>query len=365
MAGNNSITSKQMAIFTFITQTGVGIITLPAVLVKDVGHDGWISVLMTGVVAVLVSTFIMILLRRYRDKNIYDINQFLFGRLIGFVLNCLLILYLLLAAIGGLCIFTKFMRITLNPNTPAWVLAPLIILPSIYLVWNGLKPVCRFLYFTLTAYPVIILYMLLIHNDLQISFILPIGEAGLLSLLTSIKTSFFAFIGLELIVFLYPEIVDPKNAFKWHLFASLISLAFFLMVILFTTTLFGPNLLGIQTLPLFNIFRVYNSPIFERVDLYLVGVWFMAIVSSLGAYIFTAYFSLQKVFGLKKSKPLYILYFVMLILLSQIARDINEAFQVLEIVNYTGIGVSIFLVACLSISFFRKKGVKAQCKTRT
>lgn len=227
MNGRNNVTASQMALFTFVTQTGVGAILLPSFLVKSAGHDGWISLLLTGGIAITLSALIVILLKRYVNKSIYEINRFIFGNLLGFIFNTLLILYLLLASIVGIRIFSIYLRLILMPRTPPWILLPFMTLPSFYLVWQGLKYVCRFKYCTVISYIIILIYIAFVTRDLRLSFLMPIGEAGAVPILSGIKTSFVAFLGLELIVFFFPEIIDKDKTLKWHVFASFMSMLFF------------------------------------------------------------------------------------------------------------------------------------------
>lgn len=358
MTGNNTVSSKQMALFTFVTQTAVGIITLPALLAKEVGHDGWISVLITGAIAIVLGALIVLLLRRYSDKAIYDINKYIFGKIIGTIFNILLVVYLLMATIGGLRLFGVFIRLVLLPRTPPLALAPFMILPTFYLVWQGLKPVARFLNITLLCYAAVLIYMALISKEYRVSFILPIGEAGLVPILSSIKTSFFAYIGLELIVFFFPEVTDKKKMLKWQMLASFFSMIFFLIIVIACTTLFGENLLKILTIPLFNIARVYHAPVLERMDLYIISFWFIAMACSIRSYTFAAYYSIHKIFNFKKNKIYHVLFFIVVISFGLLLKDINEVFNFLGVINIAGLSVIGFLVLCLCISFVRKKGVK-------
>jgi hypothetical protein len=188
---------------------------------------------------------------------------------------------------------------------------------------------------------------------------MPVGEAGIVRILSNINIGFLPFIGFELFVFLFPEISDKNKAFRWHVSASIVSTIFFIIVVAVSTAFFGEKLLQIQTIPLFNLARSYNAPILERVDLYIVSLWFIVMGCAMRAYMFTAYYSLQKVFKLKGTKLLLGIFFIGLVLLSRIPRDINEAFMFLETTNYIGMGVSLFFVLCLCLSFIRKKGVKA------
>lgn len=358
MNGNNNIKSSQLMLLTFITQTGIGIIILSSDLAKQVGHDGWISILITGIIMIIISALFVLFLRRYKDKDIYKINEFIFGKFLGFIFNVLLIIYLLVNAVGSLSIFNFFIRINILHETPAWILAPFIILPTIYLVWQGLKYVGRFLYIAVVAYIIIIIYTILIYNEYKFSFLMPIGEAGIMQIISSIKTSFFAYLGFELIVFIYPEISDKENALKSHISATLMSIIFFLIITIVSTAIFGENLLSKLSMPFFDLSRVYNAPIFERVDLYYIGLWFIPTACSMRSYVFVTLYSMEKVFKLKKTRLIYGIFFVIIILLSSIPRNINQVLKFIEVINISAIAVTLFILICFILSFIRTKGVR-------
>jgi spore germination protein (amino acid permease) len=348
-----------MALLTFVGQTGMGMVTLPTLLAKGAGHDGWISLLICGIISVVVGFLVALLLKRYCDKTIYDINNFIFGKVAGLLLNIVLVIYLFLAAAASARVFSVFLRITLLPGTPVLVIVPFVMLPSIYLVWSGLKYVVRFKYVSVVGYIVSITYILLLYKQYRVSFLLPVGEAGLLKIVSNAKTGFFTFLGMELIAFVFPEITDKQNSIKWHVIAIILTTAFSIIITVATTALFGENFLKIQTIPLFNFGRVYNAPILERVDLYLIALWFVVMGCSMRVYMFAAYYSLSKVFKLKDSKVLVGFFFISLIFLSRIPKDLNEVFMFRQLISLIGIGVYLFLVLCLCLSFIRTKGVKS------
>lgn len=358
MAGKHNITSKQMALLTFVGQSGMGMVTLPTLMAKEAGHDGWIPLLIAGIIATVLGYLVALLVNRYQDKTIYDINNLIFGKIAGFILNTLLTAYLFFAAAASARVFSVFLRITLLPQTPVLVVVPFVMLPSIYLVWSGLKYVVRFKYISIVGYVVSITYILIIFRNYRPSFLLPVGEIGFPKIISSVKTSFFTFLGLELIAFVFPEITDKKNSTRWHVIAIILTTIFSIIVTAASTALFGENFLKLQTIPLFNLGRVYDAPILERVDLYLIALWFVVMGCSMRVYMFSAYYSLSKVFKLKDSKILVMLFFTSLIFLSRIPKDLNEVFVFRRLISLVGIGVYLFLVLCLCLSFIRTKGVK-------
>ncbi len=357
MEGSNSIKSSQLGLLLFITQTGAGIIMIPSVLSKEVGHDGWISVILTGFGVILFTILINCLLLRYKDKAIYDINKFIYGKYLGMLLNMLIIIYLLATTVSGATLFNYFIRLTLLQETPSWALAPIIILPSFYLVWQGLKPMSRFLFCSVIGYFIIVFFAIALYKNFRFSFILPVGEAGIQKILYSTKTCFLAFMGFETIAFFYPYIIDREKAMKWSIGANIMSTLFFMVFVLVATITFGEKLLSVLVIPFFSLSRIYNAPILERVDLYLTSLWFIPLACSMRTYIFAAYDGLQKVFKINKSRLTYYLLFIFILIASSLPRNFNQVITFIGIINKIGMGIAIFLVLCLILSFIRKKGV--------
>ncbi len=357
MEGSNSIKALQLALILFITQTGVGIIVLPSALSKEVGHDGWITVAVTGLGIIVFALLIMALLGRYKDKGIYEINKCIYGKYIGTVLNAGVIFYLFAASVVGTAFFTYYIRITLLRETPIWALAPFIALPSFYLVWQGLKNMSRFLFFSIVSSIIILIFLLFLYKDFKLSFVLPIGEAGISNILYSTKTCFLAFLGFETTVFFYPYVTDKQKALKLSIGAILMSTVFYLVFVFVSTITFGENFLNIMLIPFFSLSRVYNAPILERVDLYLTAIWFIPLACSVRTYIFAVYDGMQKVFKLKKTKLTYFIFFVAIIILSSLPKNFNQLLVLMDYISTAGMVLVLFLVLCLVLSFVRKKGV--------
>lgn len=357
MQGSNAIKADQLALITFITQTGLGIIMLPSELARVSGHDGWISLLITGGIVLILGGLILSLLHRYQNKSIYDINRLIFGKFISMGLNTILLLYLLAISILCISIFVFFMRVTLLPRTPAWILSMFTLMPSFYLIWMGLKDMGRYLYISAFNYLIIIFLPLLLLKEAHWSYLLPVGEAGLSGILEGVLPTFFSFIGFELIAFFYPYVTEPRKVTGRYVGAILVSTAFFLSYVVLSTVILGENALKVFALPFFNLIRLYRSPIFERLDLYVTAIWYIPMACSLRSYIFACYDGIQKVYQLKRSKPMFILFFLLTTILGSLPDSINSLRRMILMANMAGMGVCGYLVLCLILSFIRKKGV--------
>jgi hypothetical protein len=242
--------------------------------------------------------------------------------------------------------------------TPPLIMSLLILTPSFYMVWYGLKTVARFKTCTLFSYAIILVYIILIYRDIRLTFLMPVGEAGIIPLLYSIKITYFSFIGLELIAVFYAEITDKDKALKWHVYANIFSMLFLLIITAASTAVFGEKFLPVQSVALFNLFRVYNVNILERVDLFIIASWFFAMGCSIRAYMMASWYSLIKICKVQKNAFIYLLYIFLLLIISRIPKDINQSYYFLDIINYSGMGITIFFILSLFISAIKMKGGK-------
>lgn len=359
MERRNQITAKQLGIFILSAQVGLGFITLPATLVQEVGHDGWIPILSAGLISTIAIVPIMSLLKRYSDQSIFEISRHLFGKFLGQTVNYILLLYLCFLMIAGFRYFTEFVKLFTLEVTPGLAIALLIIIPTAYLTWYGLKALARFSSIIMVILVFILVLAFLVLNRIRLTFLMPIGAADLTALIHSITPSLLPFIGLELAVFVYPYVSDKKNALKSVVAANLVAMIFFIIIFLVTTGLFGENLLKSQIAPLFNLSRYYRVPFIGRVDLFFILLWFPLLEGTFRAYFFTTYNSLRRIFPFQNQKVFFGLFVALTILLSRIPADLVQVFKLAEIVSISGITTIAFLILCYLFSFIKKRGVKA------
>ncbi|HHT49712.1 MAG TPA: GerAB/ArcD/ProY family transporter [Firmicutes bacterium] len=360
MENRNRITAKQLGVFILSAQVGLGVIALPSTLAKEVGHDGWISILSAGLLSTLIIIVVIALLRRYSHQSILEINRSLFGKVLGPILNLLLILYLSFSMVAAFRYFTEFIKLFTLEATPEIFLALLIIAPTVYLSWYGLKPVARFsriIFFILFSF---LMLSIVVLPKVQFTFLMPVGAADLARLGQSLVPATLAFIGLELTVFLYPHISDQENTLKWVIGANLCTMAFITIIFLVTTGLFGENLLQTQVAPLFNLARYCRAPYLDRIDLLFILLWFPLLESTFRSYFFTTYDSLRRSFSFKKQKLVYGLYTGLTILLSRLPKDFIQATQLAKVVNLSGIAVFGFLILCYFYSLIKRRSVKSK-----
>jgi len=358
MKNKNEINSNQLIFYTFASQMGVGIMFLPTQLAEIVGHDGWISVLIGGITFSCFILIVIAFMNRYKKKSIFEINRLLYGKYIGYIFNLSLIIYVILFSAIVLRMMVVAMQLMGLKTTPRIILTIFLIIPTIYTVSGGLKIVCRYLHIVIFVGAILAIYIIFVIGRIRFTFLMPIGEANIKSIVNGAKVSIFAYLGIELIPFIYSNVSDKENITKKVLLGNLISMVIYVLVVISTTGLFGEEMLKKLEIPLLSLARVCYSNIFERIDLYFVTTWVMAMGCILRCYMFAAYFAAINTFNIKVKK--WIVTVILSVLVCVVSLEPREFIYLKEWTQYLGwVGLSVIFFYFLSyiFSFVNKRGV--------
>lgn len=350
------ITSAQLMAFIVSAQIGIGILSLPSILAQKIGHDGWIPTLISGIGGLAVIIVIMLLLKRYVNKTIFEINISLYGRIFGFILNICFVFYLLFITGITTRVFVEVINIISLKYTPPLVITVLILIPTIYGISKGLKVICRFACLLFIAYFILLLTILLVIDDLRFTYIMPIGKAGLIPIVKSMKYNIYSYLGFELVTLIYPNIKNKEKATKFMVISIIFTTLYYTIVVLVSTMLFGEVKLSMLLFPVYNIEQVIEVPIIERLDTVYILFWFPTMAAAIRAYFFTSCYSISMLFNIKRNKMLIFVILIIEIIISRIPKDF-EAMQ--RYTNYSGdFGITIISIIIITflISLFRKKG---------
>lgn len=363
----NEISTGQLFIFIITSQISFGILRLASNLAEKVGHDGWISVLFAGAATNLIILIMFSTLSRFAGKSILEINTGVFGKLIGTFLNLAIIGYTLYASVISIRLFSDVIKISTLPLTPGIVLTSFIIIPIIYLSWYGLKYICRFSGLKLGLLFISLAYYFLLSKYFRPTFLMPIGEAGMMKIIKGAYIPFTSFLGYELISIMYPYIKEKKGAWKYAIYGNLFTTFVYLVTIIFLTGFFGEKMLVQLQYPVFSLARAYRAPVAERLDLFFIALWFPIMLTAVQLYFFSAYHSLKIVMNIeddkRKCKILLAVYTIVVIILSRQPKDMITVYKLFDYLGYMGMAYIGYIFLCYLISFMIPGGKKNETST--
>lgn len=333
----NLINSQQLMVLIISSTTGVGIISLPYLLVQAVGHNGWIAIVLSGIISIIMAVIVFKLLERYKNKSILEINPILYGKYIGIAVNVFYLSYLTIKLSVNLRVVTEVVHIIVLQSTPPIVLAVLFSLSTVYISWYGLKPVCRYgnMIF-LTILMVLVLYIVSL-NKIRLTFLLPIGDLNIQELRKSVRIAAFSFLGFAYPLAVYPMVTDKEKSLKYTLLALAFSTTFFGLTIVITTCYFGENMLKHILFPVYTLALSFRAPIIERLDLLFLVLWFPAMGMTLKGYFFISYYWINKLLNIKRKTLSILLFSIAVIIISRIPKDYNQSLKFLEYTDNIGV----------------------------
>ncbi|GFP78164.1 GerAB/ArcD/ProY family transporter [Clostridium fungisolvens] len=342
------ITSKQLAAFIISAQIGIGILSLPSTIVAEVGHDGWISVLFGGILCLILALLIVSLLKKYKNKTIFEINILVYGNILGYALNIFTELYLMFITAITIRIFTETVSIIILRFTPQLVTTIVILIPTIYAMIKGLKLICRFATLLFIAYLILVMTLFLIIKDLRFTYIMPIGKAGLIPIIKNVNLTIYAYLGFELVTLFYPKIKDKENISKKIVIGMLFTIAYYTGIVMISTMFFGEVKLGMLVFPIYNIEQSIAMPVIERLDTVYMLFWLPTMGGAARAYLYATYYSASMLFKIKRQGWLITFIILLEIIASRIPKSFEATYRYSA---YSGIMGMIFIVMTI-VTFF-------------
>src|SRR5690625_1029011 len=97
---NSKISSSQLFVILVHIQIGIGMISLPYEVFTKSGTDGWISVILTGILIQMIIFIFAFLINRYPNNHLFEISQLHFGKVVGRIITFIYSIYYM--CIGGI-----------------------------------------------------------------------------------------------------------------------------------------------------------------------------------------------------------------------------------------------------------------------
>ena len=351
-----SITKFQLFFVLIQTQIGIGLLSLPNVVQKSAKGDGWISIILAGVVIQGLLVVYYLLLKRFPNDILSKITQKILGRLFGKVVNFIMYFYFILTGSLSTILMVKIINLNLLPVTPAWVISLLIICGCIYLTISDLRILARF--FVLVSSLIILLLIITIlafFIPKEIQFILPIGSAGMKDILIGSNSALFSMLGFEMLLFVFPYVIrNTTGVLKTISLANLFVTSFYTFITFLCLINFSPEQLQQLREPVLYLFRGLSYKMIDRIDYIFLSIWIVPMTSSIIAYLFLASKSISE--EKKSYKKVVVINGILIFLVSLIPHTDEITTISNKYVSYLSYAIVITLpVFLLILSFIFKR----------
>lgn len=269
---NNSyvITSKQLIYIIVGATIGVGLLTLPDSVGRVAKQDTWMSVGIGALLPLGGLFMISLMASRLPNLTLAEYAEKVLGKWLGKLLTMIFILYSIAYAALVARIFINILKIYLFPTTPMWALGSLILAPAAYLASRDVRVLGRVNELMFWEALVLFLTLLMAIPKIDTTFYLPIGNTGIGEILQGAYKAAFAFLGMEVLLVVYPLVQQKKDVLKAGVTAIGIVSFYYLAVVITTLGVFGPDVIGRIRFALMVLLKTYEAPLIERAEFFFI-----------------------------------------------------------------------------------------------
>lgn len=297
-------------------QNGVGVLEAPAKIFPYAKQDAWISILLVFLYMIILFFVMLLILNQYKQTDLFGIHVDLFGHFFGKFLGILLILFFFINILSVLVRYIEIITLFLYPILPPYIIAISVIGLSIYCVLGGMKVIVGacFFYFIFTQILVLLLYYPI--STMDFNHLLPLFQANLPDILQSAKEVTYSYLGLEILLVIYPFISDKTNVKKPAILALMYTTAILLVSLFISMGYYSFHTLERISYPTLTLFRGISFPFIERIDYFIVVEWMMVILPNCFLCIWAITYGLKRLFNLKQRKTVYVIGIMIIIMTS-------------------------------------------------
>lgn len=309
MNKDSKISSKQIKGLVVTAIIGVGILSLPSQLANIVGLDGWIPLVIAGLIMVAMITMIVKIFEYSPGLDIFEISRATLGPVLSTIYQMVFAAYFIILLAFVSRTLTEVIRAFLLVETPIEVIMFTFILVISYIARCEIDVIGRLGYL---IYPIILAFILFLvlvtFPTADFTNLLPMFQSDIKSLPNGFMAAIISYGSFEILLFAIPYAEDKKEVFKASLYAIGLVTVIYVAIFLLTASLFGLEQLKRFPWATLSLVKEIDFPglFLENLDGIVTTLWVLVVSGTMAP----GYFSLGKILAnlfKTKSHELFIL----------------------------------------------------------
>ncbi|MED1723469.1 endospore germination permease [Brevibacillus parabrevis] len=345
------ISKNHMGINIASVTVGVGILTFPRALAKATsGFDGWISVVISGLVALLIGWLLAKLAARFPRQTFFEYTAIIASKPVAYALTLLVCLYTMLFVSFEIRAIGNIAKQYLFYNTPVEMITLSFLLVVQYAVAGSRIAMLRLNLLFLPVVLVVIFFVLVFTTQLlEIQNIRPYFSSSWKSLLEGSKAVGLSYSGFEIILFYTILMRNPKEGPRAMVLGLFIPVLLYVTIYIFVIGVFSAEVAKNLTYPTIDLAKEVEIPggFFERVESMFFTIWIMTIFNTCVMWLDITILNLTSMFR-KVKKMVWILalspiiYFV-----AMLPQNLVDFFAFADAITYFGMIIVYLCPICL------------------
>ncbi|SHH32769.1 GerAB/ArcD/ProY family transporter [Tepidibacter thalassicus] len=333
ISSKEKISTSQAVTLLICSTLGVGILSLPRNLVEKVSGAGFIVLIISTLICVLLGYFIYKIIYHFPNKTFMEIGETLLTKPVAY-LACLIFLIYYLCSMGIVVrIFAEVVKMYMLKKTPTEVIIISMLFVCGYGAKRGIEGIARMSQVLLFLIVIPIMFIFLFSFETaDFTNLMPIFNTDFSKIIISVGSTIFSFSGFELMLILGFFLRNPSKGFKiqyttlifigvLYIFFSVISVAVFGQVE--TTHLMWPTL---------TIVKVIDIPgaFLENLDALVMGAWTLNIFITICMFLYISALITGDILSCKETNYFNYFFIPVVYLISLCPQNLAHVYDILN-----------------------------------
>ncbi|WP_404451852.1 spore germination protein [Virgibacillus necropolis] len=363
--GDEKISDREIMLAIPSLVIGVGIFSLPRDLANvTTASDGWIAILVAGLVAVLATWLLAKLAIGFPNQSFFTFSSTILSKPVAVVISLLFAVIWLGITAFEVRRIADVSKLYLFDRTPVEVISLCFLLVVVYAVSGSRAGLFRL---NMLFLPIILLIALVVFvfnlGFFDPNQLLPMFETDFKGYVKGIHTGLLSYVGFVIVLFYIGLVDNPKNVPEKAAIGMCIPIALYLMLFLLCIGVFGHSVTANLLSPTIELAKGVDVPggFLERFESVFFIIWIMAIFNTTAMALDIVVLSLNSIFNHTKKIKVIILVAPIVFSVSMFPQDLIEVTLLGSIVSNAAFVYTIFIGVVLFI-VAKVKGVKRDGK---
>lgn len=301
--------------------------TSPGRIAEHVGTAGWYMTIISGLTAAFLFMFSYLLMKRFPDKNIMQINDLVLGKAAGSVMSIIIAVFIILMAAINLREFTEVLKIYVLSDSPPSFIMIIFMTGVISLSFSGLETIARYakfmIYILLAGY---LLVIALSFQNFKPAQLYPLLGQGLDKTIMNglLRSSFYG--DVTILVVIASSLQGPKEI-KRIGFSSILISCLLTSSVLLAFSLVFPYITGQEfTAPMYEMAALIDYSGFpQHMEPIFLFLWNFGSFIEIAIMFYCAIMVYCHVFNISDKRPVIFPMAILVYCVSLIPEGMTEA----------------------------------------
>ena len=353
---SNLLTPNQFSKLIILGIISVSILSLPNDVVTTAKQDGWISVILGAIYPLYVILCSLYIVKRCPKESILELNKKFFGKLVGNLLNVVMLFkftfYLVFETSG----VSNFFRTYIIEFLPSHRVIFLIVSMAAFCAYKGIKSLGKMselIFYNLIATMAIGILALTKGSILNV---MPVFGSGSINIIKGVRGVIYSYAGMEIILLIHPYINDISKLKDACLKAAAVICSVYTWVTFVTVFYLSHSIIPKATWSSLYIFESIRVPIINNFRIIMMSFWLYVSIITVSISYFVCGLTTVNMFKRLKKSTFYLLTVPVMFSLSMLLSEEVKRREILNLMIAPVVIFNVTYVFVMVLTVHFKKG---------